>query len=253
MSHHFAVSHLLRLLAASAVAVSAPLPVVQAQGPETDVRNFRASDVSGTQLQISVDVLSPRPVVDRATLRLAPVLHDGAVDPTAIEVQSLLGPPNATTTTVVLRKRDGAPDFVSVAMQICVLRPDRAEVCRTFSRTKRWSANGPPSSPTPPPAHGVCTITGHLTGPLEGLSEPDTPGPRIVVRLRHMAARADGQQSRSAVVHNRQYTFTGLPAGARYRVVPAFFRSTPPVRIIDCRPHITHRANFHIIGPAPEG
>jgi hypothetical protein len=120
MSHRLAVSHVLRLLAASAiaaVAVGATPPVPEAQEQETDLRNFRASDVSGTQLQISVDIHSPRPVVvDRARLRLAPVLRGGAVDPTAIEVESLLGPPNAATTTVVVRKRDGASDFVSVAI-----------------------------------------------------------------------------------------------------------------------------------------
>ena len=154
MSHRPAVSHLLRLLAAPAVVVSATLAVPQAREPEIDLGNFRASDVSGTQLQISVDVLSPgRVVADRTTLRLSPVLPGGAADPTLIEVESLHAPPNSTTATAVLRKHDRALDFVSVAMQVCVLRPDRALICRTFSHVKRWSASGAPPPPQAPRRH----------------------------------------------------------------------------------------------------
>ena len=183
---------------------------------------------------------------------MTPVLRGGAIDPTPIEVRSLLGPPNATTTTVVLRKRDSAPDFVSVAMQVCVLRPDRALVCRMFPHQKNWSASGTPPSPAPqppPPAPGVCTITGRLTGRLEGFMASDTPGPDTPVRLRRVIAHADGQQSRRAAVTNRRFTFRDLRAGTRYRLVADGWQSTPQVRTIDCRPNVTHHADFRIDGP----
>jgi hypothetical protein len=81
----------------------------------------------------------------------------------------------------------------------------------------------------------------------------DTPGPDTPVRLRQVIAHADGQPSRRAAVRNRQFTFRGLRAGIRYRLVADGWQSTPQVRTIECRPRITHRADFHIVGPPQEG
>ena len=81
----------------------------------------------------------------------------------------------------------------------------------------------------------------------------DTPGPDTPVRLRQMIAHGDGQPSRTARVRDRRFTFKGLKAGTRYRVVADGWQSTPQVHTINCRPHTTHHADFRIIGPPQAG
>jgi hypothetical protein len=111
----------------------------------------------------------------------------------------------------------------------------------------------PPTKPPAQPPAQTCSIYGELSGSLEGLSYPDHPGPATKVRLRHMGLRAPDGKQRNAEVKGRKFTFSNLPAGVVYRIFPAFFRSQPPHRDVTCTANQRHRANFKILGPAPEG
>jgi hypothetical protein len=108
------------------------------------------------------------------------------------------------------------------------------------------------SPPSTPPA--TCSITGTLSGPLEGLSYPDHPGPPTKVQLTHMRLiTPEGKQLSVVEVRNGRFTFSNLRPGAVYRVVPEFFRSEPRHRDVSCRPNQKHRVDFRIIGALPQG
>jgi hypothetical protein len=245
---------------------------LDAQTVAADVRNFRAVDVSSDTLTVSVEYMFRGELPPGGVMLVAtPEEAGGVFDPRTVRVDERPVRPGIFTSTLTITKREGARDFTSVAVRVCLSTSDRALVCRDFPHVKQWTAAvqsptspvpAPPTRPSTPPAPlpspapvpETCSIEGTVTGHLEGTSSPDHPGGvSSRFRLRHIAAApAHGRPVRVGL-SGRRFTFRGLRAGVVYRVFPSGFSSTPRHVMVTCRTHQTHVVSFRLLGPIGEG
>jgi hypothetical protein len=236
------------------------------QTSDISITNFSAVDVSSGELRVTVDYTYSRVGQDEVSIHATPEERGGVFDPRTVEFDELPVRPGTHSVTLTIVKRPSARDFASVAVRVCISTPDRALHCQNFPHEKRWTAGTPPTpdppsgelpkppqEPLKPSAEPTCSISGQLSGPLEGLHHPDHPGSPTTVRLRFMGVVAADGTRRRAEVKNRRYTFQNLTPGTVYRVSPLGFVSKPRFRNVSCKANTSHHINFQIIGPTPDG
>jgi hypothetical protein len=230
--------------------------------PPNSIRNFRPVDVSSAELRVSVDYTwssagNEGPVFIHAT----PEEKDGVFDPSTVDFEKLVLRPGTHTVTLKIAKKARARVFTSLAVRVCMSTSNKALLCRDFPHEKRWTdATAPlvelpkplPAPADPQPVQGRCSISGRLSGPLEGEVSPDHPGGSATrVRLREIFLRPVGAETPlRARIENRRYIFRNLKAGVVYEVLLVGFQSKPLwPRAVTCRASQNNRVDFQIIGP----
>ena len=213
------------------------------QIPKMSIRNFRPVDVSSGELKVTVDYTYPGAVQDRVIILAIPMEQGDSFNGLTADFDELPVQSGTNTVTLAITKRSTGPDFTSVKVRVCISRPSGAILCQNFPYEKTWT-NG---------AAQRCSISGNLSGTLEGLSYPDHAGSPTRVRLRQMLVELPNGEQQSAPVSNRSYTFTNLYAGVTYKVFPHGFESLPRQRTVQCRGNSQHRADFRITRPTSGG
>ncbi len=221
------------------------------------IRNFRATSPSTAELRVTVDYTFTGENSGEVTIHAAPEERGGVFNPRLVEFDEIPVQQGTHTVTLTIKRREGAADFLSVTVRVCISTTDQAILCQDFPHEKRWTAAAPPAPPTPPPpsppAPGTCSIRGEVTGPLQGVISPDSPASQpIKVTLRRMVLRAkDGGQPRRVPLTNRRYVFENVRAETTYEIFPdEGFRSDPPRRTVTCKGNIRHSGlDFRITGP----
>lgn len=213
------------------------------QAPKISIQNFRVVDVSSGELRVTVDYTYPGAVRGRVLIHASPEEKGGIYDPLTAEFDELLVQTGTHTVTLAITKRSTGPVFTSVAVRVCISASGGALLCRDFPHEKTWTNS----------AGQTCSISGRLSGPLEGLSYPDHAGPPTRVSLRQMSLESPDGKRRSVSITNRSYTFSNLDAGVVYSVFPSGFQSEPGRKPVPCRANSRHRADFRIIRPTPQG
>jgi len=240
-----------------------PLRTPVGQTPANSIRNFRAANISSAELRVTVDyTFTGGAAVEEVSIFANPEEAGGASDPRTVEVDELPVQTGSHTVTLTITKREGARDFTSVSVQVCLSTADRALLCQSFPYQKTWTAAVPPKpkpgevAPVPPPpapAQETCTISGRITGPLKGWVSPDTPGEKGYEATLKNVALAVGVGTRPVLtpIKNRTYTFKNVPAGVVYRISLEGFHSEPQYKTVSCRAgkHYPSR-NFKSLGAA---
>jgi len=235
-------------------------PDAAARQGANSIRNFRAASPSTAELRVTVDYTYAGANSGEITIHATPEERGGVFDPRLVDYDEIPVQQGTHTVTLTITRREGAADFLSVTVRVCISTIDRAILCQDFPHEKRWAAAAPPAPPpvappTPPPpsAPGTCSIGGEVTGPLQGVISPDSPASQpIKVTLRSMVLRAkDGGQPRRVSLTNRRYVFENVRAEATYEIFPdEGFRSNPPRRTVTCQANIRYRGrDFRITGP----
>jgi hypothetical protein len=234
---------------------------VAAQRPQADLRIIRAVDVSSDTLQVTVEYMYRGELSPGGVRLWATAEEEGGVfDPKIVKWDEVPVRPGVFTHTLTITKLPDAPDFVSVAVSVCLSTMDSAIVCRNLPHRKQWTTAAPPSQPLPPaptpvptpppqPVPQMCSISGFVQGRLVQVLGPDHPGGvSESIELRHIVAtRPDGTKIRARIEH-RRFVFTSLPAGVVYRLSPgAIFRSNPASITVRCMTGVRHNADFRIL------
>ena len=243
-----------------------PLRTPVGQTPANSIRNFRAANISSAELRVTVDyTFTGGAAVEEVSIFANPEEAGGASDPRTVEVDELPVQTGSHTVTLTITKREGARDFTSVSVQVCLSTADRALLCQSFPYQKTWTAAVPPKPkpgevapvPPPPPAQETCTISGRISGPLTGWVSPDTPGGqghRATLKNIGMTTGDGSKPVLTPLLSSRQYIFTRVPAGVVYRISPVGFRSNPGHRTVSCRANIrVIHQDFRILGALGEG
>lgn len=280
MPHRVCRSHLVISSIALLCTGMAAQQIAVGQTPQTSIRNFRAVDLSSAVLQVTVDYTytggAPQGEV---SIHATPEEAGGVFDPRTVDFDELPVQSGTHTVSLTITRREGARDFTSVAVRVCMSTPGRALLCQDFPHQKTWKAVAPPPPPEPPPPQPVppapvapepapaapepppppgrqtCTISGRVKGSRQGIVSPDISGESPArVTLTHMilSVPGSGKALRARIFGSPlsgSYNFREVPAGFVYRLVPGEFRSEPPFLTIECKAnHRNVRKDFTILG-----
>lgn len=245
------------------------------QTSQNSIRNFRAIDLSSAVLQVTVDYTYTGGVAQgEVSIHATPEEAGGVFDPRTVDFDELPVQSGTHTVSLTITRREGARDFTSVAVRVCLSTPGRALLCQDFPHQKTWTAVAPPPPPEPappapvapepapvapeaprPPGQQTCSISGRVDGPRQGVVSPDVSGESPArVTLTHMilTVPGSGKTLRAIISGSRssgRYTFREVPAGFAYRLFPGGFRSEPRFLTIECKVnHRNVRKDFKILG-----
>ena len=213
------------------------------QTPKVSIGNFRPVNISSGELKVTVDYTYPGAVQGKVIILAVPMEQGRSHDGLDANIDELPVQSGTHSVTLAITKRSTGPDFKSMEVRVCISNSRGAILCKNFPYEKTWT-NG---------AAQRCSISGNLSGSLEGLSYPDHAGPPTTVRLRQMLAESPDGEQVSARVNNRSYTFSNLYAGVTYKVFPHGFESLPRQKTVRCRGNSQHRADFRITRPTSGG
>jgi hypothetical protein len=126
-----------------------------AQSAENNIRNFKLTDISSTEIEITLDYhyaggFGTQDVFIHAT----PEEAGGVFHPQNVEFDEAPVQLGDNTAKLRVKKRFDSQDFTSVQIRVCMSTLTDAILCKNFPHTKRWSttdASIPPDVSPPLP------------------------------------------------------------------------------------------------------